>query len=265
MILQVKELSKSYGKKLAVNKISFSVEEGQIFALLGPNGAGKTTTLKCILGLRKEDSGKIYLGGTYAYLPEKKELYKYLTVEKMIEITQNISKMFRKEKAVELINDFKISLKEKIANLSHGMLTQVYISLVFAEDVDIYFLDEPTWGLDPLMRSKVIELVRKMSLEGKTIVYTSHILPEVEKVADVVAIMNHGKILELDFLDNLKEKYVACVVGKNENVEGYLFKETEKENVYITLKEKAIGKIEPVTFENIFEAIVRTDKRTANL
>ena len=86
-MLKVKGLKKSYGNKVAVNDISFEVDRGEIFALLGPNGAGKTTTLKCIVGLRKKDSGKVEIDGKYAYLPEKKELYRYFTVKKMVEIT----------------------------------------------------------------------------------------------------------------------------------------------------------------------------------
>ncbi|SHH58177.1 ABC transporter ATP-binding protein [Thermosipho atlanticus] len=260
MILKVKNLKKYYGKNKAVDNISFEVQKGEVFALLGPNGAGKTTTLKCILGLRKKNEGNITLNGTYAYLPEKKELYHHLTVEKMLNVTEELSKYFSKQKAIELLEDFKINLTEKIANLSHGMLTQLYISIVFSEDVDIYFLDEPTWGLDPLMRNKVLNLIRIMSNKGKTIVYTSHILSEVEKIAEKVAIMSRGKILENDYLDNIKEKYVACIVT-NEDVDGYLYKQTENEKIYITTREKAKGKIEPVTFDLIFEALVKGVKK----
>ncbi|MBO8160427.1 MAG: ATP-binding cassette domain-containing protein [Thermosipho sp. (in: Bacteria)] len=255
-ILKVENLKKYYGENKAVDGITFEVQKGEIFALLGPNGAGKTTTIKCILGLRKKSAGKILLNGNFSYLPEKKELYRYLTVEKMLNITKEISKYFSKKNAVELLNDFEIPLNEKIANLSHGMLTQLYISIVFSEDVDIYFLDEPTWGLDPLMRTKILELIRNMSLKGKTIFYTSHILSEIEKIADKVAIMSNGKILESDYLDNIKEKYVACVV-KDEDVDGYLYKKTDSEKIYITTKDKAKGRIEPATFDMIFEAIVK--------
>jgi ABC-2 type transport system ATP-binding protein len=257
MILKVENLKKYYGENKAVDDISFEVKSGEIFALLGPNGAGKTTTLKCILGLRKQDFGNIILNGTYSYLPEKKELYRYLTVSKMLDITEEISKKFSKENAIKLLKDFKIPLDEKIANLSHGMLTQVYISIVVSEDVDIYFLDEPTWGLDPLVRTQVLDLIRKMSNNGKTIIYTSHILSEVEKIAEKVAIMANGKILENDFLDSIKEKYVVSITSKDEEIEGYLYKTTDTEKVFITTKDKAKGKIEPATFDMIFEAIVK--------
>lgn len=257
MILKVEGLSKSYKHKKAVDNISFEVEQGCIFALLGPNGAGKTTTIKCILGLRKPDSGMIKLNGSFAYLPETKELYRHLTVEKMVEISSTITDNFDKQKAYETLADFQIPVKEKIANLSHGMLTQTYMAIVLAQKAEIYFMDEPTWGLDPLMRNKVLELIRQLSYNSSTIFYTSHILAEVEKIADTVAIMVKGKIVEMDHLDDLKEKYVLCVVPKGKKLNGFHYKSTEGEDVYVVKKEVAEGSIEPATFDVIFEAIVK--------
>ncbi|WP_448535489.1 ABC transporter ATP-binding protein [Pseudothermotoga sp.] len=257
MVLSVKNLVKSYRNKRAVEGVSFDVEKGQIFALLGPNGAGKTTTIKCILGLRKADSGEITINGSYSYLPEQKELYRYMTVERIVQTNEKMSRMFNAKKAFELLEEFQIPLKEKIANLSHGMNTLAYLSLVFAEDVDLYLMDEPTWGLDPLMRNRVLELVRTMPQSGKSVLYTSHILSEVEKIADIVAIMVKGRIVEMDNLDNLKEKYVACVVPKGEKLNGYLYRSTKEEDVYIVKRSEANGKIQPADFDMIFEALVK--------
>ncbi|GAB4315588.1 ABC transporter ATP-binding protein [Pseudothermotoga elfii] len=260
MILKVENLRKSYNSRIAVNDVSFEIEKGQIFALLGPNGAGKTTTIKCILGLRKPDSGKILLHGSYAYLPEEKELYRYLTVKKTVQIASQITDNFSSQKALNFLEEFQIPLDEKISNLSHGMMTQTYISLIFAQDADIYFMDEPTWGLDPIMRNRILELIRQLSYEGKTIFYTSHILAEVEKLADTIAIMVNGKIIELDEIDNIKDKYVVCITPKDKNPGGFLYKSTEKENIYIVRKEEAEGVVEPATFDMIFEAIVKGAK-----
>ncbi|MFN4191007.1 MAG: ABC transporter ATP-binding protein [Pseudothermotoga sp.] len=257
MILKVEGLSKSYKNKKAVDNISFEIEKGCIFALLGPNGAGKTTTIKCILGLRKPDSGKITLNGSFAYLPEAKELYRYLTVEKMVEISSTITENFDKEKAYQILTDFQIPLKEKVANLSHGMLTQTYMAIVLSQKADIYFMDEPTWGLDPIMRNKVLEMIRQLSYDSCTIFYTSHILAEVEKIADIVAVMVKGKIVEMDHLDDLKEKYVLCVVPKSKKLNGFHYKSTEGEDVYVVKKEFAEGSVEPASFDVIFEAIVK--------
>lgn len=257
MVLSVKNLTKSYKNKRAVNGVSFEVKKGEIFALLGPNGAGKTTTMKCILGLRKPDSGSILLSGSFSYLPEQKELYRYTTVEKMVKITQQITKDFDAEKAFSLLKEFQIPLKEKIANLSHGMTTLTYLSLVLAQRAELYLLDEPTWGLDPLMRNRVLEMIRGLSADGRSVLYTSHILSEVERVADTVAIMVSGRIVELDNLDDLKEKYTLCVVPKGEKVSGYLYKSTESEDVYLVKKEEAKGETQPASFDIIFEALVK--------
>ncbi|ABR30987.1 ABC transporter ATP-binding protein [Thermosipho melanesiensis] len=258
-MITVKELEKSYKTKKAVDKVSFEVDKGEIFALLGPNGAGKTTTLKCILKLKKMDNGTITLNGTYTYLPEKKELYKSIKVKQMIEISEDISKYFSKQKALKYIEEFNLPLNEKVGNLSHGMATLLYLAIILSENVDIYFFDEPTWGLDPIMQKKVLELIRNLSLDGKTVFLTSHILSEVEKIADKVAIMSDGKIVEYDYLDNLKEKYVLCIT--QEKVNGYLYKKTENEKVFLCKKEHAKGKIIPATFEIIFEALVKEGKR----
>ena len=261
MILEVKDLKKYYDDKLAVDKVNIQVEKSEIFSLLGPNGAGKTTTIKCILGMRKKDSGEIYLNGTYSYLPEKKELYKNLTVQKMLEITPSISNNFSLEKAYNLVEEFEIPLKEKISKLSYGMLTQLYLTIVLSEDVDIYFLDEPTEGLDPLKRLRLFDIIRNLSMNGKTFFYTSHVLSEVEKIADKVAIMVNGQIALMDYLDNIKEKYVACAVDKTTTLNGYLYKQTEKENVYIIEKDKINCNYETATFDMIFEAIAKNQIR----
>lgn len=253
MILKVSNLIKKYGNLTAVNNISFEVNKGEVFGLLGPNGAGKTSTLKCILGLRKKDSGNIEINGTIAYLPEKKELYKSYTVEKMIEITESITNNFSKEKAYNLINEFKLDRKTKISNLSHGMLTQLYISLTLAQNADLYILDEPTWGLDPLMRNTILDLIRELTYDGKSILYTSHILSEVEKIADRIAIMSKGKILENDYLDDIKNNYSAITLPKNEKTKGYLWKKLENENIWIVKSCEG----EKVTIDEIFEAIVK--------
>ena len=261
MILEVKDLKKYYNDKLAVDSVNIRVEKSDIFALLGPNGAGKTTTIKCILGMRKKDSGEIYLNGTYSYLPEKKELYKNLTVQKMLEITPSISNNFSLEKAYKFLKKFEIPLKEKISKLSYGMLTQLYLTIVLSEDVDIYFLDEPTEGLDPLKRLQLFDIIRNLSMKGKTFFYTSHVLSEVEKIADKVAIMVNGQIALMDYLDNIKEKYVACAVDKTTTLNGYLYKQTEKENVYIIEKDKINCNYETATFDMIFEAIAKNQIR----
>ncbi|MCD6450507.1 MAG: ABC transporter ATP-binding protein [Thermotogaceae bacterium] len=262
MILEVKSLYKSYGEKVAVDGVSFEIGRGEIFTIVGRNGAGKTTTIKCILGLRKKDSGEILMKGSRTYLPEDKKLYRNYTVEKMLYVAEGISRYFHRERARELAKKFKLPENEKIANLSHGMLTLLYLSIVFAEDVDLYILDEPTWGLDPVVRSEVLDMIRDMAAGGKSFLITTHILQEAEKISDRVAIMKDGKFLEIDSVDSLKEKYVAVRVGLNEYLEeGYLYKVASNEKIYIVERGKVSLEYQPASFEMIFQALVRGERK----
>ncbi len=258
MILMVKNLSKVYKSGTGVRNIDFSVEKGEILAILGPNGAGKTTTLKCIIGLRKPNSGSIVLSGKYSYLPEEKNLYRWATVSQMLKIAENYTKDFDFEKAQRILGDLRIPLHEKVANLSHGQLTSLYLSITLAQNADLYVLDEPTWGLDPLSRSYILDEIRKIPLDEKSVLYTSHIVEEVEKTADRVIILKSGVLVEKGVIDEIKERYVAIRVKKGERMRGFLYKETDEEDVYIVKKDGNSGtNYEPASFSMIVEAMMR--------
>jgi len=259
LVLSVKGLMRYYGNIRAVDGISFDVFKGEIFALLGPNGAGKTTTIKCVLNLRKKDAGDIFLNGSVSFVPDGKELYGSYTVEKMVRIAKELTDKFDEKKCFEYIERFQIPFDERVSNLSSGQTTQLYLSIAFSQDAELYIFDEPTWGLDPIVRNQVLEMIRELIVDGRSVLYTSHILSEVEKVSDKVAIMSKGKILEQGYLDDIKEKYCAVIVPKNSKVDGYKYKSTETEDVYITKREYAISsnlEYSDVSFEVIFEALV---------
>lgn len=274
LILKVENLHKSYGRKnviKAVDGVSFEVQEGDIFALLGLNGAGKTTTIRCILGLCKKDSGDITYNGKYkiAYVPEGKDLYGSYKVKKMIEITKSITENFDEDKCIKYIDEFGIPQDERVLSLSNGQKTQLYLSLVLSQKADLYIFDEPTWGLDPVVRNKVLDVIKAIPLDGGTVFYTSHILSEVERVADKIAIMHKGHILEIGYLDDIKENFCAVTIQRHgltecnlqtvQKIDGYLYKSTESEDIYIVKKEYAQMQhldFQPVPFEVLFEALV---------
>lgn len=262
-MLTVKGLKKSYGSKVAVDDVNFEVGRSEIFAILGPNGAGKTTTLKCVLGLRHPDGGEVRLTGSFSYLPEEKNLYPYLRVKDMVDLFERIGKNFKREKAISSLEKYGIDPKLKVSELSHGMKTLTYLSLVLAEDVDLYVLDEPTWGLDPLARSDVLDALRSLTYEGKSVLYTSHILSEVEKVADRILIMKAGRVIVQGYLDDVKASY-KLVVSERE-MDGYLLKETKSEKVYLVRVDRIPEGVEvrDASFEEIFEAIVRGERDVA--
>ncbi|MEN3042175.1 MAG: ABC transporter ATP-binding protein, partial [Fervidobacterium sp.] len=200
--------------------------------------------------------------------PEGKELYQSYTVKQLIEMTASITKDFDKNKCFDFVEKFDIPLSEKVGELSNGQTTQLYMSIVLSQKVQLYILDEPTWGLDPIVRNQILDLIRTVPLERNSVLYTSHILSEVEKIADRVAIMNKGKILEVGYLDDIKQKYCAIHVDKTKIIDGYKYKTTEKENIYIVKRKWAQEngfECEPVNFDVIFEAIVLSDKNSKDV
>jgi len=277
MVLKVENLKKYYGKKReirAVDGISFEIQEGEIFSLLGPNGAGKTTTIKCILGLRKPTSGSIQFSGQYgiAYVPEGKELYENYSVERMIATAEELTENFDAKRCWKLTEEFNIPFREKLANLSNGEQTLLYIALTLSQRADLYIFDEPTLGLDPIARNKVLERIRAIPIEneGAAVLYTSHILSEVEKISDKVAILCNGKIAEMDLLDKMKEKFCSIVL---ENVKLpdlpfiVKYKSTSSENVYITYRADAerLGfECKPASLEMVFEAVIMNQVENSN-
>ncbi|WP_372589526.1 ABC transporter ATP-binding protein [Fervidobacterium pennivorans subsp. shakshaketiis] len=268
LVLSIKNLKKYYGNIHAVDGISFEVLKGEIFALLGPNGAGKTTTIKCILGLRRKDAGEIVLKGSISFVPDGKELYGSYTVEKMVKVAKELTERFDEKKCFEYVERFQIPLNEKVSSLSSGQTTQLYLSIAFSQDAELYIFDEPTWGLDPIVRNEVLEMIRELPSGDKSVLYTSHILSEVEKVADKIAIMNKGKILDIGYLDEIKEKYCAVSIPRDSKIEGYKYKSTESEDIYIVTREYAISnnlEYTPVPFEVIFEALVMGNNNPTNM
>jgi len=215
LTLRIRNLQKTYsGNVKAVRGIDVDVENQRIYALLGPNGAGKTTVLKSILGLVKY-SGSVEVFGRpieevrerISFVPEEKNLYENLDIESTLRLSSRISPRFNEKQARELIENYKLPYRKKIRTFSNGMRTALYLAVALSTDADLYILDEPTWGLDPILRDDTLELIREKVILGKTVIYTSHVIPEVEKIADEFSIMVSGKIKYTGNLDGIKEKY----------------------------------------------------------
>ena len=214
--VEVHELTKIYDDKVrALDGISFVIPVGSIFAILGPNGAGKTTTLKSILGLIKPTSGKVMTLGVEpfpdgvrdaSFVPEEKELYQWITVSKMVDIFSSFAPHFSIDKFKKFADKFELTMDRKIGELSQGNKTKLYISLAFSQNVSLYVLDEPTWGLDPVMRRNVLDTIKELAIDGKTVIYSSHILSEVEEVCDGMIILKSGRIVYSGTVDDLKDK-----------------------------------------------------------
>lgn len=209
-MIQVKQLVKRYGDMTAVDGISFQVDEGEIFGMLGPNGAGKTTTMEMMEGLRRPDSGQIFLAGFDAVRQRSKvkqvigiqlqstALFDHLTVQETLllyasfyEETRSIS---------ELLVSFNLTEKKKtlVKHLSGGQKQRLAIALAVVHDPKIIFLDEPTTGLDPKARRDLWEIILRLKEEGRTVFLSTHYMEEAEYLCDRVAIMDRGDIIALD-------------------------------------------------------------------
>jgi ABC-2 type transport system ATP-binding protein len=220
LVLEVKNLKKSYGSFNAVKGVSFQVKRGEVFGILGPNGAGKTSTLEMIEGLRAIDEGKVTVDGI-----DVKS--KTAAVKKIIGVQLQSSAFFINLSLVEILRLFRdlygadsdpmellreVSLEEKaeaqVKELSGGQKQRFSIAAALVNQPVVLFLDEPTTGLDPQARRNLWELVQQIQKKGTTIVLTTHYMEEAEVLCDRVAIMDEGKIISMDTPDNLKRALI---------------------------------------------------------
>ena len=215
-VIQVSGVRKTYGRTVAVEEASFEVNEGEIFGLIGPNGAGKTTTMECIEGLRKPDRGTIAVLG----LDPFRQVYKLqerigvqlqqAQLQKRIKVWEAVdlwASLYRK-KAVDgerLLEQLGLSDKRGawFMNLSGGQKQRLFIALALINDPEVVFLDELTTGLDPQSRHAIWDLVRGIRERGKTVFLTTHLMEEAERLCDRVAIMEHGRIIDIDTPERL--------------------------------------------------------------
>jgi ABC-2 type transport system ATP-binding protein len=215
-VIQVSGVRKSYGSTVAVAEASFEVNEGEIFGLIGPNGAGKTTTMECIEGLRKPDRGSIAV----LELDPFREVYKLQSrigvqlqqaqLQKRIKVWEAVdlwASLYRKKTADgdRLLEQLGLSDKRNawFMNLSGGQKQRLFIALALINDPEVVFLDELTTGLDPQARHAIWDLVRGIRERGKTVFLTTHLMEEAERLCDRVAIMEHGRIIDIDTPTNL--------------------------------------------------------------
>ncbi len=219
--LEIKNLKKNYRKNIDVLKgISLSVQEGTTHALLGPNGAGKTTLLKCVMDFVRY-SGDIRafskkpgdIKERIAYVSEEKALYRNMSVIKFLKICERISPAFNMGRAAEYISNFSIPVNKKISTLSTGQCTTLSMISGLSQDADLFLFDEPTHGMDPVSRVMMMDKIRERIIDGKTVFYTSHIIPEVEQTADSVSIIHGGQILFSGLIDDIKEKYSIVYIN----------------------------------------------------
>ncbi len=218
MSIEVKNLLKTYGEQKAVNNISFKINKGEIVGFLGPNGAGKSTTMKIITGYLPQTSGEAFVCGInvaedplatkkkIGYLPELNALYYDMFVKEYLEFIAALHKTpDAKQKISNVIEltGLTIESKKKIGQLSKGYKQRVGLAAALIHDPEVLILDEPTSGLDPNQIIEIREVIRKQG-QNKTVLFSSHILQEVEAICDRVIIINKGELVADDKLSNLQ-------------------------------------------------------------
>ncbi len=265
--IEVKNLTKNYGDFKALDGINFSVKPGQVFGFLGPNGAGKSTTIKLLTTLIKPTNGSLQILGINAIQNPLEVRHKIgvvlqqpsyeptLTVEKSLEkygMMWNISSEERKRRMEKLLVDFELVeiRKKRNEDLSIGQRRRVQVAREFMHDMDLLFLDEPTVGLDPSARRKLLDFIKNKVSSGLTIFYTTHILSEVEYLCDEVAIIDKGKIITIDTPESLKKKF-----GKEKTIKIHL---SEK----ISSLKELLNDIKEceINFENGTNIIIQSEK-----
>jgi ABC-2 type transport system ATP-binding protein len=205
--LTIAGLVKRYGKVQAVRGIDLQVQPGEVFGFVGPNGAGKSTTIRCILDLLRPTEGQIRVFGRdprhdgaeirqrVAYIPGELRLPERLSGRQFLGSIGRLRGRFATERLAELADRFKLDLDRHIRNLSSGNRRKVSLLAAFLTDADLLILDEPTAGLDPLMQHEFVTLVRERRAAGATVFLSSHILSEVQSVADRLAVLRSGRIV----------------------------------------------------------------------
>jgi ABC-2 type transport system ATP-binding protein len=219
-VIQVSGFRKTYGRTVAVDEVSFEVNDGEIFGLIGPNGAGKTTTMECVEGLRTPDRGTISVLG----LDPFRDVYKLqdrigvqlqqAQLQKRIKVWEAIhlwSSLYRRKVSDgdRLLEQLGLADKRNawFMTLSGGQKQRLFIAMALINDPEVVFLDELTTGLDPQARRAIWELVRGIRQRGKTVLLTTHLMEEAERLCDHVAIIEHGRIIDMDTPQRLVDRH----------------------------------------------------------
>ncbi|MGG1485641.1 ABC transporter ATP-binding protein [Peribacillus castrilensis] len=215
-VLKTTDLTKKFGKFTALNGVNIEVNKGEVFGFIGPNGAGKSTTIRVLLGILKATDGEAKIFGKdawkdavgihkrIAYVPGDVNLWPNLTGGEVIDLFVELRGANNKSRREELIKKFDLDPSKKCGTYSKGNRQKVALIAAFSSDADLYILDEPTSGLDPLMERVFQECVMNAKNEGKSILLSSHILSEVERLCDKVGIIRQGQIIETGTLDELR-------------------------------------------------------------
>jgi len=219
-VLQCINLTKKYGNKIALNNLNLKIKKGKIVGLLGPNGAGKTTLIKTAASLLSYTGGNILINGKtpgvkakkiVAYLPDKDFLYGWMTIKESLKFFKSFFEDFDYEKALKMVYDLGLDLNLKINSLSKGMQEKLNISLIFSRKAKLFLFDEPLAAVDPSMRDKIINIILNNFDKDSSLLISTHLINDVERLFDEVVFINEGKVLLHDNVETLKQKHKKSI------------------------------------------------------
>lgn len=214
-LVEVSNLSKGYGKKQVLKNVSFNIAEGQIIGLLGPNGSGKSTIIKSMNGLLQDYKGIIRIDGNIpnkytksivSYLPEKTYLSKWMTVKDAIGMFNDFYKDFDENKAQEMLKRLDLNMSQRTKTMSKGMQEKLQLILVMSRNARLYILDEPIGGVDPAARDYILDTIIKNYSEKSSIMLSTHLIHDVERIFDRVMFLRDGEIVLNEDVDKLREE-----------------------------------------------------------
>lgn len=221
--IEIKNLTKYYGKIRGVINLSLDLVKGEIFGFIGPNGAGKSTTIRSILNLVNKTSGEVLFNGRplekndilskrlIGYLPSEVHVYEDLTVKQMLDFHEQIFKEDLSIRRKELVERLQLDETKKVEELSFGNLKKVGIVLALMHNPEFVILDEPTSGLDPIIQKEFFNILLEEKQKGTTIFYSTHVLSEVSKICDRVGIIKNGQLLKVEPVKELIDKNLSYI------------------------------------------------------
>ena len=230
-VIEIHRLTRKFRRKVALDEVSLEVPSGCVFGLLGENGAGKSTLIKHILGSLKAKSGSVRVFGDdpvenaeavlsrIGYLSEDREMPTWMRVHEVMRYTQAFYPKWDEKFADELLEAFRLDKEAKVKNLSRGEKAQLGLLTALAHRPELLLLDEPSSGLDAIVRRDILgAIVRTVADEGRTVFFSSHLLEEVERVSDYIAMISGGKLVLCDKLDHIKESHHRLIVHFEESL-----------------------------------------------
>ena len=213
-MLESRELTKKFGAKTAVDHVSVAMEPGHIYAMLGPNGSGKTTWMKMAAGLIKPTAGEVFFAGSPVGIESRKEVaymstepyfYNWMTIADAGKYYGDFFGDFSMDRYLDLLHGMDLNEKDKIRNLSSGMVAKMKIALTLARDAKVYMLDEPFNGIDLLARDEIRAAILEAAVPEKLLLLSSHLVEEMEAIADRAVFIKQGRLVEVRDLEEMRE------------------------------------------------------------